>query len=130
MGRELVKEILSVEADGYLLKKANKQELFSAIGKVLDGGTYYCSEVTSIMMELVNQKQKSKLTPSCELTLRELEILQLICREYSSKEIADKLCIGTCTVETHRRSMFQKTSVKSVVGLIRYAVENNLTMWP
>ncbi len=129
VGRELVKEILYAEAEGYLLKKASKEELFKAIDKTLNGGTYYSSDITTIMMDLISQKHSNKLSSKSELTSREREILQLICQEYSSKEIADKLCISTCTVETHRRSMFLKTGAKSVVGLIRYAVENNLALW-
>ncbi len=129
VGKELVKEILSAEAEGYLLKKASKEELFKAIDKTLNGGTYYCSDITTIMMDLINHKRSDKINAKSEFTSREREILQLICQEYSSKEIADKLCIGICTVETHRRSMFLKTGSKSVVGLIRYAVENNLALW-
>ena len=129
VGTELVKEILSAEAEGYLLKKTSKSDLFDAIHKILDGGTYYCSEITSIMMGLINQGQTHSIDTKIELTSREHEVLQLICQEYSSKEIAEKLCIGKCTVETHRRSMFQKTKSKSVIGLIRYAVENDLALW-
>ncbi len=128
-GRELVKEILASEAEGYLLKKACKNELFTAIDKIVGGGTYYSSEITCIMMDLINHRQFPAVAAKNEFTPREREVLQLICQEYSSKEIADKLCIGTSTVETHRRSMFQKTNSRNVIGLIRYAVENNLALW-
>ncbi|WP_430908055.1 response regulator transcription factor [Maribacter sp. 2-571] len=129
IGRELVKEILYAEAEGYLLKKAGKVELLNAVDRIVNGGTYYGSEISSIMMDLINDKKPNKLKTRAELTSREREILQLICRELSSKQIASELNIGVCTVETHRRSMFQKTNSKSVIGLIRYAVENNLAMW-
>jgi len=129
IGRELVKEILYAEAEGYLLKKASKVELLSAVDRIINGGTYYGSEISSIMMDLINDKKPNKLKTKGELTAREREILQLICRELSSKQIASELNIGLCTVETHRRSMFQKTNSKSVIGLIRYAVENNLAIW-
>jgi len=129
VGRELVKEILSAEAEGYLLKKANKEELFNAISKIVNCGTYYSSEITSIMMDLINNQQASQSNFKNELTSREREILILICQEFSSKEIADKLCIGISTVETHRRNMFAKTKSKNVIGLIRYAVQNDLALW-
>ena len=129
IGRELVKEILYAESEGYLLKKASKVELFSAVDRIVNGGTYYGSEISSIMMDLINDKKPNKLKTRGELTPREREILQLICRELSSKQIASELNIGVCTVETHRRSMFQKTNSKSAIGLIRYAVENNLAIW-
>ncbi len=129
LSSELVKEILAVEAEGYLLKKANKEELFNAIEKIISGGAYYGSDITCIMMNLINRKQYRTISVKKEFTPREREVLQLICQEWSSKEIADKLCICTSTVETHRRSMFQKTNSRNVIGLIRYAVQNNLAMW-
>jgi len=129
IGRELVKEILYAEAEGYLLKRAGKVELFNAVDRIVNGGTYYGSEISSLMMDLINDKKPNKLKTKGELTPREREILQLICRELSSKQIANELNIGVSTVETHRRSMFQKTNSKSAIGLIRYAVENNLAIW-
>lgn len=129
IGRELVKEILYAEAEGYLLKKASKVELLSAMDRIANGGTYYGNEISSIMMDLINDKKPNKLKTKGELTAREREILQLICRELSSKQIANELNIGVSTVETHRRSMFQKTNSRSVIGLVRYAVENNLAIW-
>ncbi len=128
-GKELVKEILASEAEGYLSKKANKEELFSAIEKITRGGTFYGSEITNIMASLIHQKEQYSMVSKNEFTPREREVLQLICQECSSKEIADKLSIGTCTVETHRRSMFQKTNSKNVIGLIRFAVQNKLALW-
>ncbi|SIT16341.1 two component transcriptional regulator, LuxR family [Zobellia uliginosa] len=129
LGRELVKEILSVETEGYLSKKIKKAELFGAVKKIIHGGTYYSNEITSVMMDLISKKKSGRILSNHELTLREREILQLICQEYSSKEIASKLFISVTTVDSHRRSMFKKTGAKNVIGLIRYAVENNLVMW-
>ncbi|MBU3027916.1 response regulator transcription factor [Zobellia galactanivorans] len=129
LGRELVKEILSVETEGYLSKKINKVELFDAVKKIIHGGTYYSNEITSVMMDLISKKKSDRTLLKHELTHREREILQLICQEYSSKEIASKLFISVTTVDSHRRSMFKKTGAKSVIRLIRYAVENNLVMW-
>ncbi len=129
LGRELVKEILSVEAEGYLSKKINKNELHDAVKRIIHGGTYYSNEITSVMMDLISNKKSGRILLKHELTHREREILQLICQEYSSKEIANKLFISITTVDSHRRSMFKKTGAKSVIGLIRYAVENNLVMW-
>ncbi|WP_113638209.1 response regulator transcription factor [Nubsella zeaxanthinifaciens] len=69
---------------------------------------------------------KAKLNPVYVLSTRELEIIQLITEEYSNEEIAKKLEISKRTVETHRKNIFKKTKVKSVVGLVMLAVKNNL----
>jgi DNA-binding CsgD family transcriptional regulator len=60
------------------------------------------------------------------LTEREREILNLIAKEHSNKQIAEKLFISERTVETHRKNIFRKTSTSSLVGLIKYAFANNL----
>ena len=60
------------------------------------------------------------------LTPRELEIIKLIVKEFSTKQIADKLDISPRTVETHRKNILNKINTKSIVGLIRYAYENKL----
>ncbi len=69
---------------------------------------------------------KTTLNPVYVLSTRELEIIQLITEEYSNEEIAKKLAISKRTVETHRKNIFKKTKVKSVVGLVMLAVKNNL----
>ncbi len=128
-GKELVEEVLSAEAEGYLIKKSGKDELFEAIDKIINGGTYYSSEITTLMMEIIRAKKFKNSETSSLLTKREREILKLICKEYSNKEIAATLNLSISTVETHRSSMFQKTGAVCVVGLIKYAVENDLAMW-
>lgn len=126
--RKEVKSILNAGSEGFILKIAGKQELCRAIHKIINGGTYYSSEITAIMMEIINNKSGSSLQTNC-LTVREMEILDLICKEYSNKEISEKLFISISTIETHRSSMFCKTGSKNVVGLVRYAVENELVTW-
>lgn len=60
------------------------------------------------------------------LTARELEVIKLIVKDYSSQEIADKLFISIRTVETHRKNIMVKLNAKSVISLVYYAIQNNL----
>ncbi|OFX27723.1 MAG: hypothetical protein A2033_02990 [Bacteroidetes bacterium GWA2_31_9] len=60
------------------------------------------------------------------LTKRELEIVKLIVKDKSNQEIADNLNISLRTVETHRRNIMQKLNVKTVVALVRYALNKNI----
>lgn len=69
---------------------------------------------------------KSKLNFASVLSNREIEIIQLITQEYSNQDIAAKLDISKRTVETHRKNIFKKTKVKSIVGLVILAMKNNL----
>ena len=123
--RGIVSEILMNEAEGYILKNTGKQELLDAIAKIIDNGTYYSNEVMNIMME--NVKKEKKIAENTKsLTPREIEIIKLITKEYSSAEIAEALFISPRTVDTHRKNILQKTNSKTLVGLIRFAFENNL----
>jgi DNA-binding CsgD family transcriptional regulator len=65
-----------------------------------------------------------KVATEIKLTRREKEILELICDELNTNEIAEKLFISTYTVETHRKNLLSKTGSKNVAGLVRFALEN------
>ena len=126
--REIINEILVAEAEGYILKNTGRQELLKAINRIAEGSTYYSNEVMEIVMENIkgSNKRAEEDERVKELTQRELEILQLICEELSTAEIAERLYISPRTVETHRKHILQKTQVKTIVGLIKFAINNNL----
>ncbi|MBS1585813.1 MAG: response regulator transcription factor [Bacteroidetes bacterium] len=116
--KEIVRELLSTGAEGYLLKDIEKKELVEAITEVHAGAYYYSSSIASVLMKTVVAKDL--------LTAREKEIIRLIASEKSNKEIAGTLFISEHTVEAHRKNIFRKTEAKSIVGLIKYAYENKL----
>ncbi|MDY0104294.1 MAG: response regulator transcription factor [Lentimicrobium sp.] len=124
--REIVNEILMSEAEGYILKNTGKQELISAISRINGNSTYYSAEVLNTMMTRL-KKQKAIERNTALLTPREIEILKLIMEELSSEEIADKLFISKRTVDTHRKNIIAKTNTRTIVGLLKFAIENNLT---
>ncbi len=124
--REIIHEIVMTEAEGYILKNANKQELLNALNRIEGGGTYYSNEVMEIITDSYIAKQKS-IEKVKDLTKRETEIIQLICQEHSTAEIAKSLHISPLTVETHRKNILKKTKVKTIVGLIKFAIENGIS---
>ncbi len=107
---------------GYLLKNINRHGLITAIRKVADGGIYFSDEVVSE----IGAEDKSKPKETIPLTLREIEIIRLMEKEYSNKEIAAALFISERTVETHRKNIFRKTGKNSVLGLIKYAYDHKI----
>jgi DNA-binding NarL/FixJ family response regulator len=123
---EIIHEIVMTEAEGYILKNSNKKELLSAINRISDHGTYYSNEVISIMTENYVVKEKIR-DRTHKLSAREKEIISLICQELTSAEIAEKLFLSPLTVETHRRNILRKTNSKTIVGLIKFAIENKIT---
>jgi two-component system, NarL family, nitrate/nitrite response regulator NarL len=118
-----ISKMLEAGVSGYILKNTGKQELLDALYKIHQGGTYFSREVAD---EMLNSMSRSETETEVNLTQREREIIVLIAREYSNSQIADELCISERTVETHRKNIFRKTNTKSVVGLIKYALENKL----
>jgi DNA-binding NarL/FixJ family response regulator len=121
----IINEILQAEAEGYILKNTGKQELLSAITRIMDSGTFYSNEVVNLMAAY-KRKIKNNGAEKETLTTRELEILKLVCEELTTAQIAEKLFISPRTVDTHRKNILEKTKVKTIIGLIKYAYENNL----
>lgn len=124
--REIIHEIVMTEAEGYILKNSDKRELMNAINRIADHGTYYSNEVISIMTENYVKKEKIR-DKTHELSSREKEIIALICQELTTAEIAEKLFLSPLTVETHRKNILRKTNSKTLVGLIKFAIDNKLT---
>lgn len=117
----LIKEILKEGVDGYILKKDSHEELVSAVRAVKNGKVYLSSDVNTMLMKGLNGVEEQRL-----LTDREREILKLIAKEYTNKQMAEELFISERTVETHRKNIFRKTGTNNLVGLIKFAYANNL----
>jgi DNA-binding NarL/FixJ family response regulator len=118
-----INDMLSAGVNGYLLKNSDKHDLVAAIESVHNGKTYFSEAVRS---ELVRAESVESDPNKPNITNREREIIQLIAKECSNAQIAEKLFISERTVETHRKNIFRKTNTKSVVGLLKFAMENNL----
>lgn len=121
---DVVNEMINnADIAGYLLKNTGKQELTTAIKKIAAGGIYFSEQVLAELEKFSNVKKENEEN---HLTQREIEIVRLIEKELSNKDIADKLFISERTVETHRKNVFRKTKTNSVLGLIKYAYEHKL----
>lgn len=122
-----IMEMIEAGVSGYLLKNVNDKELIEAIKVVNEGKLYFSSEVSERITTMAIQQQKKLDEPEePKLTARELEILKLIADEYSNAKIAETLFISERTVETHRKNMLRKTSNKTIVGLLKYALSKKL----
>lgn len=125
----MIAKMIEAGAMGYVLKSTNISELSEAICTIASGKRFLSREVQDIIMQGIYNSDStiSNIQPNViKLTLRESEVLKLIIKEFSNLQIADKLFISERTVETHRKNVFMKTKQKTIVGLIKYAIENNL----
>lgn len=116
-----IKEAIMAEADGYILKNAGKDDLLKALDRIMDGGTYFSQDIVPVIYRRY-QQQKEQDQQLKQLSEREIEILDLIVKEYTSEEIARKLFISKTAVDDHRQHMLEKTACKSTVGLVKFAV--------
>ncbi len=121
----LIRNLISIGADGYLLKNSCKEELLDAIYKVQSGEKYFSSEVTLSLMQEDNSRDEL-LKSDIEFTKRELDVLRLLADGCTNKEIGEKLFISHRTVDTHRTNIMKKVGVNNVAGLISFAIKNNL----
>ena len=125
----LISKMIKAGAKGYVLKSSDGEELIKAINDVATGETFLSSDVKDIISKSVFHADDhlGRLSKDIvRLTPRESEVLSLIAKEHTNVEIANKLFISERTVETHRKNIFTKTKTKSLVGLIKYAMENKL----
>ncbi len=109
--------------NSYLLRNISKTEIVKAIKKISYSDYYFQRGTPSVVKKSILKKQYSQ---SIEFNDREIEIIQLICEDKSNHEIAEKICLSIRTIEWHRRTILAKMNVKSPVGIIKYALENQL----
>jgi DNA-binding NarL/FixJ family response regulator len=117
-----IKKMVENGASGYILKNSSKEELIQAIHAVHEGHIFFSGEVGMALQEY----QKSSKTELPVLTSREKEILELIAEGYTNPQIAEKIFLSPFTVDSHRKNLLAKLSVKNTASLIRLAVEKKL----
>jgi DNA-binding NarL/FixJ family response regulator len=120
----MITEMIQAGVSGYILKNTGKEELITAIEKVFSGGVYYSREVGEQMMQSLSGKKDEQ--KELRLTERELQIVKLIAKELTNAQIGDQLFISERTVESHRKNILRKSNTKTVIGLIKYAIDNKL----
>lgn len=122
-----IRQMIQAGASGYIMKSAGRSELKQAVNDIMDGKHYFSNEATqSIMMDLVRGKGNASSAETVHITDRELEILELIIKEHTNQEIAEKLFISSRTVDAHRRNLLQKTGARNTAGLVKYAFQHNI----
>lgn len=111
-------------ASGYVNKYSGFQEIKIAVDVVMNGEKYFDSHIVEKIASNVQKKQAFKKDKI--LSDRELQIMELICKGKSDKEIASALYVAVRTIEWHRTNILSKTNNKSIAMLINYAINNGL----
>jgi DNA-binding NarL/FixJ family response regulator len=124
-GEEYVLQALRAGAVGYLLKDAATGELELALRSVVRGESWFSPAVSRQVVEGYVQRVGGEAV-SDVLTARQREVLKLVARGKSTKEIAFDLSLSVKTVETHRAQIMERLGIRDVAGLVRYALRTGL----
>lgn len=129
--KAVVKKVMQLGANGFVIKSADKEEFQLALKKIISGKNYFCSEITESLADNQSSTMKfngesSSLQAMVSLTDREKDVLSLVAEGLTNKEIGEKLFISHRTVDTHRTNLMKKLDIHSMAELIRFAYQNGL----
>jgi DNA-binding NarL/FixJ family response regulator len=129
---KFITHLIHMGIAGYLLKDTEPDEVERALREVSKGKKYFGSIALSVMekwlddQERLTKKQAKDPGLTKTFSQKELEVLKLICQEYTTAEIADQMCLSTRTIEGYRTRLIKKTHSKNSAGLVAFAIENRL----
>jgi DNA-binding NarL/FixJ family response regulator len=124
---DVITEMIRLGISGFMLKNADKDSLEKAIRRVVAGDQYFSDEIMSALAKSINKiAREQNYKPDIELTERETEVLQLLSKGLSNKEIADKLFISSRTVEGYKSKLIEKSGQANSLSLIIWAIKNKL----
>ncbi|TAK58881.1 MAG: response regulator transcription factor [Bacteroidetes bacterium] len=128
---EYVYQMIRAGANGYVLKNADKDELFHAIQAIIAGEWFFSTNISKLLIKDYIDRSRNELLPAKEsgephLTKREIEILQYIAEGFTNVQIAEKLFLSVRTINTHRNNLMQKLNIHETASLVRYAMQRGI----
>jgi DNA-binding NarL/FixJ family response regulator len=127
---EYIHELILAGADGYVLKNAEKKEIFDGVRAVATGSTFFSSNVSKALLEGLVRSTRNRvpfqISNEEKLSARETEVLRMIAEGLTSKQIAEKLHLSVTTVNSHRTNIMKKLNIHEIVGLVKYAIQKSL----
>jgi DNA-binding NarL/FixJ family response regulator len=126
--KRFVAAVLDAGASGYILKEYAQDELLRAIRTVAAQQVYLSPGIAGIVVHAYRAgRSDPPASPFTHLTVREREVLQLVAEGHDTKEIAVRLYLSVKTIGTHREHLMDKLQIRSLAGLIKYAIREGLT---
>lgn len=120
---DLIRDAINHGASGYILKNSSLDEITKAILATIKRDRYYSNEVSEILINNGKEQMPNLIQNEFNLTLREIQIISMLVKEMTSKEIGDCLFISKRTVDGHRNKIMEKIGAKSAIGLVKFAVK-------
>lgn len=125
-----VMSVLQAGVQGVLTPECDEEEIMEAVFSVSKGEKFYCNKVLNLVVEKYLEPDVEENCDPTILSEREIEIVVLISKGFTNKEVADQLHLSHHTVSTHRKNILKKLGVKSTSGLVLYAVTTGLIEVP
>ena len=128
---ESIVRMLKLGVKGYLSKDVEPQVLGEALNAIMNKGFYYTDFITGKLVHALNSNNNPDKVKTDALRLmndREKDFLKLACSEFTYNEIAGKMFVSPKTVDGYRNALFEKFNVKSRVGLVLFAIKNELVV--
>ncbi len=120
-------DLMERGANGFLQKDVDIEVIISAIHEVVINDYYFDKHVSStVAKRLVDARKNPNIHNPDSLSLREIEIIKLICEENSNKEIAEKMFLSHRTIDSYREKIMQKIGAKNTAGVVIFALKNDL----
>jgi DNA-binding NarL/FixJ family response regulator len=119
----LIQHFFKMGAHSFLTKHTDLQEIKMAIDLALKGERYFSTEIQSIIDKVAKAKE---LQQKVELTAQEKRLFGLLCKGYTSKEIAQQMSLAVTTVDTYRERLLKKTRTRNVAQLISFGFKNGM----
>lgn len=124
----LILKMIHYKANGYILKDDGSEELVRAVTSILQNGHYFNAHASLAMYNKITNQEKSDQFPDQFIQLDDVDknILRLLCQEFTSKEIADRLCMSKRTVDARKDHMMKAIGAKNSIGLTVYAIKKKI----
>ena len=113
-------------AAGYVLKNSSSEELLAAVHAVAEGGSYIQPKMMALLTKQLVKGGEEEDRSYQQLSNRELEVLQLLAKGFTNKEISEQIYLSVKTIEAHRSKIYRKLGLKTRADLVDYALRHKL----
>jgi len=122
-----IAQMLEAGAKGYLLKSGPGHEIMEAIIAVSKDEHFFCTDISPMMLEIIATRRFSKmLQDQIEFSPIELQVINLICRQYSTGDMSKVLHRSPRTIEGYREVILKKIKARNAIGIVLYAIANKM----
>lgn len=122
-------KMIEAGVKGFVLKNAGMQQLSEAINTVFGGGVYFSQEILMNVILSKNKEEENQsrnMVDQLDISEREMDVLRLICKGLSNRQIAEELFISIKTVEGHKSKLMLKTDTSNAISLVLFSIKNQL----